>query len=150
MPVSDPFFLPTMNTQAKALVGPVARFFTALSPDGPAGLGGRETKPGASCGSGTPSPVAVGLDGAEHTPRPVSNAAEGWVKRALMRIQGSRGRRWEGWCSTTTASCVHGSMEVLESVLLLLLSSLISSVLFISVVIGGQLMAAKGAGICLA
>lgn len=41
-------------------------------------------------------------------------------------------------------------MEVLESVLLLLLASLISSVLLISVIISRQFMAAQGAGICLA
>lgn len=45
---------------------------------------------------------------------------------------------------------VHGPMEVLQSVLLLLLPSLISSVLLVSVIISGQLMAAQGAGICLA
>lgn len=47
-------------------------------------------------------------------------------------------------------SRVHGSVEVLQSVLLLLLSSLISSVLLISIIISGQLMAAQGAGVCLA
>ena len=41
-------------------------------------------------------------------------------------------------------------MEVLQSVLLLLLSSLISSVLLISVIISRQLMATQGAGIGLA
>lgn len=41
-------------------------------------------------------------------------------------------------------------MKVLQSVLLLLLASLISSVLLISVIICGQLMAAQGAGVCLA
>ena len=30
----------------------------------------------------------------------------------------------EGWCAVPATSCVHGSMEVLESVLLLLLASL--------------------------
>lgn len=56
----------------------------------------------------------------------------------------------EDECSTPGTSCVHGSVEVLKPVLLLLLASLISSVLLISVIISGQLMAAQGAGICLA
>lgn len=47
------------------------------------------------------------------------------------------------------ASRVHGSMEVLQAVLLLLPPSLVFLVLFITVVIGGQLMAAQRAGICL-
>lgn len=51
--------------------------------------------------------------------------------------------------SAPAASCVHGSMQVLKSVLLLLLASLISSVFLISVIISGQLMAAQGTGICL-
>lgn len=55
----------------------------------------------------------------------------------------------DGW-SVPGSSCVHGSVKVLKSVLLLLLASLISSVLLISVIISGQLMAAQGAGICLA
>lgn len=56
----------------------------------------------------------------------------------------------EDRCPAPAVSCVHGSMEVLESVLLLLLASLISSVLLISVIISRQFMAAQGAGICLA
>lgn len=56
----------------------------------------------------------------------------------------------EDQCPALAASCVHGSMEVLEAVLLLLLASLISLVLLISVIISGQLMAAQRAGIGLA
>lgn len=47
------------------------------------------------------------------------------------------------------ASRVHGSMEVLQSVLLLLPPSLVFLVLFIAVIISGQLIAAQGARICL-
>lgn len=74
----------------------------------------------------------------------------GWVKKSLMRIQVQEEDVVEDGSSAPGTSCVHGSVEVLESVLLLLLANLISSVLLISVIISGQLMAAQGAGICLA